>query len=263
MPVGVYAKRDAIDAVRDQRARTLSLLDTLDDASWERGVVPGWRVREVAAHLISTDEAALTGRVFALGVRRVSPDAIEAWNETQVGRWASRPVPALLRALDLWGRRLARALAVAPERLVLPGPFGRVPAPWLGMLRVYDEWIHLEDVRRALGAPSDGARASVAPVIRHLFALVPWQTLPRVPSGATGRVVVRVTDADVEPFGVDLGERRYGLVEGGTTIEADAAPLVMVAAGRDPWRDAEAAGALAIRGPRDPAEVFLDALRAV
>ena len=40
-------------------------------------------------------------------------------------------------------------------RPALPTPFGRVSLLWLVMLRVYDEWVHMEDVRRALSLADD------------------------------------------------------------------------------------------------------------
>lgn len=260
-----FRKHDVIAWVRAQRARTIALLEDLPEKEWERPVVPGWRVREVAAHLVSTDEAALTGRLLALGLRKVEVGDIEAWNETQVARWAERPIPALLHGLASWGRRLALTLAVTPgpaARVRLPTPFGRVSPLWLGMARVYGEWVHLEDVRRALGLPGDDSPQALEPVARHLLAGIPVQTLPRVPPGVAGAVTLAFTDVDLPGAGYDLGERRFGFaVAGGDArVEGTAAALVMIAARRDPWREAESDGAITISGDRAPAEVFLDSL---
>lgn len=267
--VADYAKADVVDAVRNARARTLARLESLNDGQWETIVTPGWRVREVAAHLITTDEASLTGRLLALGFRQRPMEDIERWNDEQVARWADKPIPAILHGLDVWGRRMCRAFSVAPGLLMrpsIPTPFGTVSVGWLGMLRAYDEWVHGEDVRRALDLPAADDLEAVGPAARQLFATIPVQTLHELPPDARGRVQLVYRDlADVPPFGVDMGARRYGsrLCEDGTTIAGDAATLIMVAAGRDSWRDAEAEGKLTIAGPREPAEVFLDHLRAV
>ena len=88
-----FDKREAVDAVRAQRARTIALLEDLTEAQWETEIVPGWRTREVAAHLVSTDEASVTGKYLLWGVRRKPMAEIERWNEQQVGKWADRPIP--------------------------------------------------------------------------------------------------------------------------------------------------------------------------
>jgi len=266
--LGDFDKAEVLHALRAQRAHTLALLEGLTPARWGEPVLPGWRVREVVAHLITTDEGALTGRLLRLGFSERPMSDVEAWNETQVGRWADRPVPALLAALDRWGGRMSRVLAMQPAVLLrrrLPTPFGRVSSLWLVMLRVYDEWVHGEDVRRGLGLASDDAPERVRPVARQLLAALPQQTLPRISPSASGRVEVRFEDLDLPPVGVDLDGRRYGVaVTGaGTAIAAPAGALIMVAAGRDVWREVEGAGTLRITGDRAPAETFLDALRVV
>jgi uncharacterized protein (TIGR03083 family) len=260
-----FDKQFVIDSIRAQRASTVRLLEDLDEAQWDIEVTPGWRVREMAAHLLTTDEASLTGKLLALGVRRVPLEVIERWNDEQVKRWADRPIPALLHGLDAWGRRLARALAIPPAKVAsapFPSPFGRVSLLWLGMLRVFDEWVHSEDVRRALSLPSDDAPDVVLPVAKLVLAGIPIQTLPLVPDDAKGTVLVGFTDAPLAPLGVDMSAHRFGtaLTSADARVEAPAAALTMIAAGRDPWREAEAAGTLRIEGDRSVAESFLDVL---
>lgn len=262
-----YERREVVDAIRAQRHRTVALLESLTPEEWDTIVTPGWRVREVAAHLIATDEAALTGRMLALGLRQVPIPEFEAWNDEQVRRWVDRPIPALLHALDAWGRRLVRIARMTPDaaaRARIQTPLGRVSLRWLGMQRVYDDWVHCEDIRRALGLSSDAAPEVVRPSARQLQAIIPIQTLARIPATASGRVGLRFSDLDLGTFGLDLGARRYGIgmtVE--TTISGPAAAVIMVAAGRDRWRGAEERGDLVVAGPRPPAELFLDALLAV
>jgi uncharacterized protein (TIGR03083 family) len=261
-----FDKREVVDAVRAQRQRTLALLEDLSEDQWETEVLPSWRVREVAAHLVTTDESSLKGNVLA---RRQLPIAdVETWNDEEVPRWANRSVPALLHGLDRWGRRLARALALPPASLArrrLPTKFGRVSLMWLGMLRVYDEWVHGEDVRRGLELPADDLADSVRPAARFLFAGIPLQALPEIPEGASGAVALSYTDLDLPPLGIDLGARRFGTspIDATCSIKGQAATLIMVAAGRDNWDAAERRGTLTIDGDRGPAETFLKAFRVV
>jgi uncharacterized protein (TIGR03083 family) len=261
-----FEKQEVIDAVRSQRARTIALLEDLSEDQWEVEVVPRWRVREVAAHLITTDEASLLLKYAGLGFKRVPLSELEAWNDRQVEREASKPIPALIHALDAWGRRLVRVFSVPPApimRATLPTPFGKVSLAWLGMLRVYDEWVHLEDTRRALSLPGDDSRDAVLPVAKELLAGIPIQTLPDVPAGASGLVSIGFSDVDLAPLGIDLGARRYGtaLAKNGSRVVGDAPTLIMIAAGRDAWREAETAGRIRIEGDRKPAEILLDVLK--
>jgi uncharacterized protein (TIGR03083 family) len=267
-PATLLDKNEVVSAMREQRARTLALFRAIPETDWERIVVPRWRLREVAAHLVTTDEGALTGRLLTAGFSRDGAQAvskIEAWNDRQVSRWADRPIPELLRGLEVWAKRMERLAGVVPQGIVnrgLPTPFGRVSLAWLASMRIYDEWVHIEDVRRAYGLPSDDDRTSLRPIGRQLLAGLPIQTIPRVPAGARGRVSLAMSDIDLPALGFDLGGHRYGLgVEGSDArITGSVAGIAMVAARRDPWQDAETAGALKVEGDRTAAEALLDAL---
>ena len=105
-PGGLPPKREIIRAIKDQRRRTLSFLSELDPPQYELEVTPGWRVREVLAHLITSDKATVTGRILPAVFR--SMDYLEKWNERQVPRWANRDPGELLVGLDRWGRRFVR-----------------------------------------------------------------------------------------------------------------------------------------------------------
>jgi len=261
-------KRAVMEAVHDQRQRTMTILRDLPELEWERIVVPRWRVRELAAHMITTDEGTLTGRILTIGFTKDAVGGIpkiEAWNDRQVARWADRPIPELLRGMEKWGARLERLSAFVPSaigRRAIPTPFGTLSLIWLAGLRVYDEWVHREDLRRALAMPSDDDPAVVGPVVRMLQAGIPIQSLPRVAAGASGRVSIAFDDLDLPAFGVDLGAKTYGYgVDGADArIAGRAADVIMVAARRDTWRDTESSGGLKVEGDRGAAEGFLDAL---
>ena len=262
-----FDKREAIDAVRAQRARTIALLEDLTESQWGTEIVPGWRTREVAAHFITTDAASVTGKYVLWGVRRKPIPDIEAWNERQVSKWADRPIPELLEGLDKWGRRFARAISVPPRAIAslsFPNGFGRVSILWLAMLRLYDEWVHIEDVRRALSLPDDGGVDTLPMAAKFLLAGIPIQTLPEIPDGAAGTLAIGFVDVDTPSLSIDLGTRRFGIgLPADAQVKGPAASLIMVAAGRDPWRDVEAAGHLRITGDRKAAEAFLDVLKVV
>ena len=264
-------KAELVAASTAQRARTMELLRSIPEPEWERIVVPRWRLREVAAHLVTTDEGALTGRALANGFNRSANDAIaklEVWNDKQVARWADRPIPEITRGLEKWSRRFERLTRMVPSFLGRPAfitPYGKVSLLWLVGLRIYDEWIHAEDIRRAYDLPSDDAPASIRPIARQLIAGLPVQSTARVADGARGRVALEFNDVEYPALGFDLAGRRFGYgVEGSDAIVTGPTPaLAMIAARRDPWRDVEAAGGLKVEGNRTAAEPLLDALQLV
>lgn len=264
-------KAEMVAASRAQRARTMLLLRSIAEPEWERIVVPRWRLREVAAHLVTTDEGAITGRSFMQGFNSNATEAIakiEVWNDKQVMRWADRPIPDILAGLEKWSRRFERLIRMVPAAVARPAfitPFGRVSLMWLFGLRVYDEWVHAEDIRRAHDLPSDDAPASIRPIARQLIAGLPVQSTSRVADGAKGRVALELSDVEYPALGFDLAGRRFGYgVDGSDAIvSGPATVLAMIAARRDPWRDVEAAGGIKVEGDRTAAEPLLDALQLV
>jgi uncharacterized protein (TIGR03083 family) len=264
-------KAEILAALGAQRARTMELLRGASNAEWETIVVPRWRLREVAAHLVTTDEGAITGRSFTTGFSRSATKSIakiEEWNDKQVVRWADRPVPEILAGLEKWSRRFERLVRMIPAPVGKPAfvtPFGKVSLLWLFGLRVYDEWIHDEDIRRALRRPSDDAPSSVKPVARMLIAGLPVQSTERIAEGGKGKVALDFEDADYPALGFDLAGRRFGYgVEGSDArVTGRTATLAMIAARRDAWGDVEAAGGIKIEGDRTAAAVVLDGLQLV
>jgi uncharacterized protein (TIGR03083 family) len=261
-------KRAVIHAIHNQRQRMLDLLRALPEADWEKIVVPRWRVRELAAHMITTDEGTLTGRLLTIGFTRDpvgGVSKVEAWNDKQVARWADRPIPELLAGLAKWGRRLERLTGAVPSfiaKRTMPTPLGRASLLWLAGLRVYDEWVHREDFRRAFGMSPDDDPDVVGPAARMLQAGIPMQSLPRIAERSKGSVTIVFDDVELPPLGINLTAKRFGYgVQGNDArIAGRAAPLVMVAARRDAWRDAEASGALKVEGDRAAAGSVLEAL---
>jgi uncharacterized protein (TIGR03083 family) len=264
-------KAEIVSALGAQRARTMELLRGIPEADWERIVVPRWRLREVAAHLVTTDEGAITGRSLTTGFTKSATGAIarvEEWNDKQVVRWADRPIPEILEGLDKWSRwfeRLVRMIPAAAARPAFVTPFGKVSLMWLFGLRVYDEWVHDEDVRRAYELPSDDAPASVRPVARQLIAGLPVQTTEKVSPAATGRVEFVFSDVDYPPLSFDLAARTFGYaMEGaGATITGPTASLAMIAARRDDWHETEEAGGVKVEGDRATASSLLDVIQLV
>lgn len=271
----------ALTALREQRDATLRRLRALEPEAWERPCLPGWQVRDVVAHLISTDEASVTGRLFVPLLRSEGRRAFERWNESAILRWNRLPPDELIAGLERWGQRLARMAATVPSvaaRVPLSGPFGRQPLLFLLERRIVDEWVHEEDVaaatvehggREILTVPRPAVSAVLAD---EVLACLPHLVLPRI-ERVTGvvRLVVDLTLPSAVPpqppqaprvWGIDFARRQFGprvTGEPDVTVRIPAAALALVAEDRVRWTDL-AEPFLAVDGDKELAAALLDAL---
>jgi len=257
-------KAEVVRATGAERERTLALMRSLEAAQWDLDTeLPGWRVREVVAHLITTDRAAVNGSL-ALQVLR-SQAHLERWNDRQVVKWADRPPSELLLALERWGRRyrrLVRTLPAALYRMRLSAMYGRGPAGLLLWARPFDEWVHRQDLRRALALPHE--EADLAPIAGFVLASIPSSVLPEIE--ASGTVAIELEGVPLRPIVLDLEARSTtdGRPEdAGTRIVADGPRFVMTVGGRGSFAELEAEGALRVEGERGAAEALFAKLRIV
>jgi uncharacterized protein (TIGR03083 family) len=265
-------KAEIVRAVRMERVRTLALLRTLEPQQWEVEVLPRWRVREVAAHLITTDKASVTGAIFPKVFK--STEKLERWNDKVVGNYADRPIQELLLALDRWGRRLVGAVKAAPARafkIRVPTMWGKGPAGMFAWSRPFDEWVHRQDVRLGLGMALETADLAVP--AGFVLMAAETSTLPAL-DGHAGSLTVDLSGVPLQPWTADMHSRECSFRAAGdegslpapgpsATIRMPAPEFVMRAAGRGTFEEMEAAGELTVEGDRGIAEAFLAKLRVV
>jgi uncharacterized protein (TIGR03083 family) len=260
-------KDEILRSIRDERVRTTTFLRALEPPQWDTATaLPGWRIREVVAHLISLDVSALNGSI--LPVAMGSMERLERWNDRQVGKRANRPPSELILALERWGPRfvrLARAMPSALFRLRMPTIWGRAPGGLLIWSRAYDEWVHRQDMRRALEMPDEDADlSSVGGFLVHAAAA---NLLPALRDRG-GRVELRLAGVPVPAHVFDL---TAGRLEAGSGLSSDAAirvdrpaAFVIAAAGRSPsLQELREAGDIVVEGDDVLAKEFLERLRVV
>jgi uncharacterized protein (TIGR03083 family) len=230
-------------ALAGQRQATLGLLGGLAPADWDRPCLPPWRVREVVAHLVTVDEAAVTGRLLPV-LRSHGREEMERWNDAAVVRLAALPPDELVERLERWGVRLGRIAGRLPRilgRVRVRTAFGRQPLGVLLCRRIVDEWVHTVDIGRTVGAeapvPEGVAEALATGVLDTLPALV----LPRLDERAGVVRLVVETGASGDPhgprrtWGVDLARRQYGprvTARPDATVRLPATTLALLTEGR-------------------------------
>lgn len=210
--------REVAHALEAQRSATLVQLGGLADPAWDGPCLPPWRVREVVAHLIAVDAAAVTGRLLPV-LRTHGRAEVERWNDEAVAELAGCRPAELLALLERWGARLKGFVARLPRPLRgarFRTAFGRQPVHVLVCRRIVDEWVHTHDIARV----SDG-RVALPPGVPGALATGVLETLPALVLPRTDlragvvRFVVEtgIPDDPHGPrrtWGVDFARRHYG-----------------------------------------------------
>ena len=184
--------------IHAERAALASLLAGLEPEQWDTpSLCPGWRVRDVAAHIISAPQATPWSAAAALARGRMSFDRMVLLDARRRG---SAPPATILGDY----RRLAHS------RRRAPGTFGTTP--------LLDVLVHTQDIAIPLGLahrmPADAAAACAEQVWRVAF---PFNARRRL-----GSFALRATDADWQ-----AGD--------GPAVEGPIEALLLLLTGRRAW----------------------------
>lgn len=163
-------QHEIIEGLREERERLMEYLSGLPDGAWDRAsLCPGWRVRDVVAHLIGNCADVLDQNLDGVGS--------DAYNQRQVDERLGRSPAELLAEWAQAGPGCEAVYEAMPPdlwRMEMPGIIG-----WIGggvLRQLEDLWVHAQDVRIGLGGePSAGtgvraalevAAADVEPLLR-------------------------------------------------------------------------------------------------
>ena len=247
-----------VDLLADEWRAIDELCSDFSDADWEQPTdCPGWAVRDQLSHVIGTERMLLGEAAPALApgdhphVRNPIGEVNEAWVDVRRGRPGSE---VLEEFREVTARRLEALRAMSPEDFDREGPtpVGEAPYREFMNVRVFDCWIHEQDMRRAvvrrghLEGPI--ARHSVGRVTRAMPMVVGKRAA--APEGAT--VVLDVTGpaGNVVPVVVE-GRARVldDAPENSTvTVRMDAETYCCLGGGRLSASDAIADGRVSITG---------------
>ncbi|MDX6284873.1 MAG: hypothetical protein QOG53_358 [Frankiales bacterium] len=163
-------RAEVVEGYPAELQRFEDLLRSLSDAEWQAGTrCDGWVVADVAAHVTGTLAAITEGRIEDLA----DPAKVDALVTDRRGRSrdegidefakVAASVPPLLDVFDdeSWS-------AAAPGGVAASIGEG-VEALW------YDTFVHSEDIRAALGRPSERPQDSVRVSIGHLADVLQGQ----------------------------------------------------------------------------------------
>jgi uncharacterized protein (TIGR03083 family) len=231
----------------------------LTEEDWDRQTAcPGWTVRDVYSHVIGI-ESALLGRSPAPAPEAHGPHVrndVGRSNEAEVLLRRDRPGPAIMAELEeVTSARLAALRAMTDEDFAVetPSPAGRGTYEDFMAIRVFDCWVHEQDVRRAVGRPGHLSGAAVDRSLANAVMTMPYVVGKRAgaPEGAT--VAFDVTGATARRWAVTVEDGRARPVpevpqEPTARITADVGTFMALACGRADPDEELAAGRVAVHG---------------
>jgi uncharacterized protein (TIGR03083 family) len=245
-----------------------SLGRDLSPEQWDRPTAcPGWSVKDQLVHVIGTESmlAGLPTPDAEVGDLPHVRNDIGRFNEAWVIGLADLGGPAVLaRFEELAADRLAALGALDPSAWDEPGwtPVGQAPYRRFMQIRIFDCWVHLQDMREALDpragggevAEADGgpaAEQAVDEVVRAIGLLVGKRA--GAPEGS--RVAITLTGPVHRRILVAV-EGRAALVDGfdgPPTVEltTDSSRFVRLACGRVPETEVATAFGVAISGDEE------------
>jgi len=176
------------------------LLARLDAGAWSAVALPGWDVHDVLAHLVGTERSLDGSEIPAIPGGSQLGDHVRndigKVNEAWIFSLRDRPCLDLLadfRAIT--GRRLASLNAMSADEFFAASwtPAGDATYGRWMEIRVFDCWMHEQDIRAAAAVPGNetgpAAEQSLAEVIGALGYIIGKRG--RAPDGSS--VLIRLT----------------------------------------------------------------------
>ena len=136
------------------------LAESFSDEDWKTVTeCPGWTVQDQVVHIIGIERTLLGDPTPEVDLPSDLPHVKndvgamnEAWIESRRGHSGAE---VLAEFREVTAERLRRVSAMSDDELgaPTPSPVGEVPYRDFLAVRVFDSWIHEQDIRRALGRP--------------------------------------------------------------------------------------------------------------
>ncbi len=199
-PTETGERARVVALLREEWGSLAELLAGLDDDAWSAPALPGWDVHDVVAHLVGTERMLAGVAVPTVPEAETSgphvKNEIARSNEAWVVTLRARTHAELLDDFrSVTAERLAALEALSDAEYDAPSwtPAGDATYGRFMEIRVFDSWMHEQDIRTAVGRPGHEAgpvaEQSVEEVVRALGYIVGKRA--GVPAGSS--VTLRLT----------------------------------------------------------------------
>lgn len=208
-------RESIVEALDAEWAEFAGLLSTLSPVDWEApSPCPGWRVRDVVAHVIGT-ESGLDGQQAPATDVDVTTlphvhNEIAAANE----RWVLSMRDAPSEQLEDWfwaitRRRLAALRSMSETDFAAPSwtPAGPSTYGRFMRIRLFDCWLHEQDVREALRRPGHDSGPCAELALDEIEAALGYLVGKRAQAPTGSSVSIRLTGPVRREFQVEVTDR--------------------------------------------------------
>jgi uncharacterized protein (TIGR03083 family) len=248
-----------VEQLEIEWASIAALAATFTDDEWNLPTaLPDWSVKDNVSHVIGIERMLLGDAapdVDVSHIERIAGDPFGASIESWVEARRALPGPAVAAELDeVIARRREQLRAMREEDFDRVGfsPIGEVPYRRFMVVRVFDCWMHEQDMRRATGREGHLEGSAVEVALSHFTTALGF-VVGKKAGAPQGSSVVFEVDGPTP--------RRYAVVVDGRAQLVDPAPddattvislplttLVALGGGRWTAEEARAAGGLQVTG---------------
>jgi uncharacterized protein (TIGR03083 family) len=190
----------SIDAWTQSIEAISELVSSLTEGEWNRRTeCPGWSVRDVVSHVIGLECEALGDprpiHTLPRDLYHVT-DETSRYMEVQVDVRRHHTGPEMTGELEYTIIRRSRQLRNEKRKADAETShpvFGKMPLASMLLMRVFDVWVHEQDVRRALGQPGNLDTAAALITRDQLLAGLPKVVAKHAGAPKRSAVVFDVT----------------------------------------------------------------------
>jgi uncharacterized protein (TIGR03083 family) len=207
-----------VSALREEWTAIGTLIDSLSPEQWGwPAPLPGWDVRANIVHVFGT-EAMLLGRSPSVqvdaSVEHVRNPIGQA-NESWIAHYADHDPSALVEEFrSLTNERLAALEAMSADEWNAVGftPAGQAPYGRFMQIRVFDCWMHEQDIRYAIRMPGHESGLAVEVTLDEMSNAMGFVVGKQAAAPAGSSVTFDLTGATSRQIHVQV-EERAALVE--------------------------------------------------
>lgn len=253
------SSQTTVDKMESVWQSIISFCDGLTEQEWKTPTdCPGWSVQDQLSHL-GGSESRLLGRQApdhtAADLSHVKNESGER-NEVVVDwrrKWSGAEVLAEFRELTNERLRQLRAMSENDFTAETQTPIGPGTVHMLLEIRIFDAWIHLQDMRRALQRPGDMAGAVAEHAVGRCAMAMPFVVGRKAQAADGVTVLFDITGAAGRTLAIEVANKRAHVLNSSPsspTVQLcmDAETFTCLSCGRWELNQALSAGKIQIDG---------------
>lgn len=262
-----------VDLLAEEWAALSAFAAELTEEQWKTPTaLPGWTVQDCLAHIVGTERSLLGDPAPQHDVSHLPHvrNDFGALMEVWVEEYRPSTGAEVLAVFDeVIPRRLEQLRAMSDDELEQPGwsPIGEVPYRQFMQVRLFDSWMHEQDMRRALGRAGHESGPVVDVALQRFPAALGMIVGKRAGATEGQSVVFHVQGEPERVYPVVVTDGRAKVLdpaaaptEPTAAITLPFATFVALGGGRWDRSGAEAAGGLSVAGDAALAARVLDSL---